>query len=271
MAVAVYCWLAPSAMEDAVGVTAIETMGGVTTSSVEPVIDPEVVLIVVVPAASALARPFVPVVLLTVATFAVVELQVTDWVRSYVLPVLNVPVAKNCCVLPIIKVGVAGVTAIDTRPDVVPFPDRLAVWGLLLAASDTVSVPVRVPTTVGVNVTLIVHFFPAPSEVPQVLVSTKSPLTEMPKIVTVALKLLVTVTERGLLVVPTVRLEKLSFVEERLTGRTPVPVALIVCGLLLALSVIITDPVVAPVAVGVKVTEIVHLEPGETREPQVFV
>jgi hypothetical protein len=256
-------------MEDDVGFT--EMVGGVTTNRVEPVIEPEVALIVVVPAASALARPFVPVVLLMVATLVALELQVTDGVRLYVLPVLNVPVAKNCWVPPTITDGFIGVTAIDTRPEVVPCPTRLAVWGLLLAVSDTLSVPVRVPTTVGVKVTLIVHFLPAPSEVVQVLVCAKSPATDMPKIVTAALKLLVSVTEMGLLVVPTVRLEKLRLVEERLTGSTPVPVMLMVCGLLLALSVRITDPVTAPVAVGVKVTEIVQLEPAGTSEPQVLV
>ena len=169
MAVAVYCCFVPSTQEDAAGVT--EMVGGVTTNSVEPVIEPEAALIVVVPAASALARPFVPVVLLIVATVVVLELQVTDGVRSYVLPVLNVPVAKNCCVPPLTTAGFMGMTAIDTRPAVVPFPTRLAVCGLLLAVSDTVSVPVRVPTTMGANVTLIVHFFAAASEMPQVLVS----------------------------------------------------------------------------------------------------
>ena len=93
----------------------------------------------------------------------------------------------------------------------------------------------------------------------------------MPRIVTVVLKLLVSVTETGLLVVPTVRLEKLSLLEDRLTGKTPVPVALMVCGLLLALSVMVTDPVAAPVAVGVKVTEMAQLDPAGTSEPQVFV
>ena len=51
-----------------------------------------------------------------------------------------------------------------------PVPVRLAVWGLLLASSTTVSAPLRVPVAVGVNVTLIVQLAKAARLVPQVLV-----------------------------------------------------------------------------------------------------
>ncbi len=50
-----------------------------------------------------------------------------------------------------------------------PVPDRLAVC--VPALSFTVSVPVRVPTAVGVNVTLIVQLEFAASDVPQLSVS----------------------------------------------------------------------------------------------------
>jgi hypothetical protein len=80
-------------------------------------------------------------------------------------------------VLPATTDGFAGVTAIEINPDVDPDPERLAVWGLLLPLSITVSVPLRAPVTVGVNVTLIVHFPLAPTLAPHVFVWAKSPLT----------------------------------------------------------------------------------------------
>src|SRR5437867_6271041 len=55
-------------------------------------------------------------------------------------------------------------------PAVVPVPVRLAVCGLFVALSVTVSVPLRVPVAAGVNVTLIVHVTPAATELPQLLV-----------------------------------------------------------------------------------------------------
>ena len=57
-----------------------------------------------------------------------------------------------------------------------PVPLRPTVWGLLLALSVSVSVPVRVPAAVGRKVTLIVQPAPAATEPAQVLVSAKSPL-----------------------------------------------------------------------------------------------
>ena len=51
----------------------------------------------------------------------------------------------------------------------------------------------------------------------------------------------------------------------------PVPVRLAVCGLFLALSVMVRVPFRVPVAVGLKATLIVHLAPGATLVPQVLV
>ena len=58
----------------------------------------------------------------------------------------------------------------------VPVPERLAVCGVLVALSVTVSVAERVPPAVGVNVTLMVQLELAASEVPQLFVCAKSPL-----------------------------------------------------------------------------------------------
>lgn len=52
---------------------------------------------------------------------------------------------------------------------------------------------------------------------------------------------------------------------------TPVPLRLMTCGLLLALSVIVIPPVLMPTAVGVKVTLIVQLPLEATDGPHVFV
>jgi hypothetical protein len=66
---------------------------------------------VVVPRPTAVASPAV----LIVATVAAEELHVAVLVRFCVLASVYVPVAVNCCVLPLAIEGVAGVTAIDTN------------------------------------------------------------------------------------------------------------------------------------------------------------
>ena len=58
-----------------------------------------------------------------------------------------------------------------------PMPVKLMVCGLPLALSVTVKVPVRVPVAAGRKVTLIVHWAPAASELLQLLVWAKSPLS----------------------------------------------------------------------------------------------
>src|SRR6266581_5060092 len=60
--------------------------------------------------------------------------------------------------------------------ELVPVPVRPAVCGLPLALSATLNVALLVPLAVGVKVTLIVHWAPAATEVPQLLVCPKSPL-----------------------------------------------------------------------------------------------
>jgi len=77
----------------------------------DPLAEPEVAIIVVLPTAKAVARP----ALLTEACAGPVELQVTAAVRFCVLPSLKVPVAVNCCVMPLGTETFAGVTDIDTN------------------------------------------------------------------------------------------------------------------------------------------------------------
>src|SRR5208283_3672424 len=76
--VAVNCCWFPAAIDGLTGVTAIDTStGAVTVSPVEPLMEPEVAWMVVLPAATAVARP----ALLMVATEVTLEVQVADEVR----------------------------------------------------------------------------------------------------------------------------------------------------------------------------------------------
>lgn len=85
-----------------------------------------------------------------------------------------------------------------------PVPVRLDVWGELLALSDTLKVPVRVPVCVGVKVTLILQLVFAASVLPQVVEETlKSPLADGLMPVSVTLCLLARVNTLAALVTPT--------------------------------------------------------------------
>jgi hypothetical protein len=127
-------------------------------------------------------------------------------------------------------------------------PERLTVWGLLAALSVMVTAAFSVEVNVGVNVTLIVQEPPfAATEPPQLSVSPKSPafvpFTAM-AVVKVWLPVLLRMTVRAPLVVPNDWLPKVKLLVERpATGAvpTPVPVRVIICGLLLALSVMTTE------------------------------
>src|SRR5205085_10590043 len=82
----------------------------VTVKLVLAVIEPDVALMLVPPVATLLANPAV----VMVATAGVAELHCTLAVMSWVVPLLNVPVALNCSVMPTAIEGTAGVIAIDT-------------------------------------------------------------------------------------------------------------------------------------------------------------
>lgn len=83
----------------------------VTVRTAELLTEPNDAVIVVWPGANPVARP--PV--LIVATDGVEELQLTELVRSCVLPSLNNPVALNDCVVPEAIVGFAGATVMVER------------------------------------------------------------------------------------------------------------------------------------------------------------
>jgi hypothetical protein len=103
-----------------------------------------------------------------------------------------------------LKVRLVGVTPANGA---LPVPVRLTVWGLLVPLSVMVNEAVRVPGAVGANVTLMVQVPPAATELPQVLVSEKSPAlvpaTWMPVMVKLALPVLFRVRGWDVLVDPT--------------------------------------------------------------------
>jgi hypothetical protein len=95
-----------------VGVIAKDTsVAGFTVRVVDPDMLPDVAVMVLVPAATEVARPFEPVVLLIDATLVLEEFQATVSVRSCVELSENVPVAVNCWVVPLAMLGLAGVIA----------------------------------------------------------------------------------------------------------------------------------------------------------------
>src|SRR5277367_5968144 len=180
---AVNCWVAPLVIEGFAGVTAIDcNVAAVTVSNVEPEIDDDVAEIVEVPTAAPEARPDV----LMVAMAVLPEDHVTLDVRFWVEPSLNVPVAVNCCVAPLVIEGFAGVTAIDCNvaavtvrtvepliaPDValiveVPTPAPLASPAALIVAmvvvpDDHVTLDVRFCVVPSLNVPVAVNCCVAP-------------------------------------------------------------------------------------------------------------
>lgn len=89
---ALNCCVVCAAMTGLGGSTAIETSGAVVTDNVVlPLIPPEVALIMTDPIPFPVATPA-----LTVATVESEELHVADVVKSWLLPLLYVPIALNC-------------------------------------------------------------------------------------------------------------------------------------------------------------------------------
>jgi len=136
--------------------------------------------------------------------------------------------------------GAVGVAAAS-----VPVPERLTVCTLpqpqLQALSVMLTEAVRLPLAEGLNVTLMVQWARATTDLPQVLVCAKSlpfiPLTARLVILKAAVPVLVRVTVRAVLVVLTDWLPKARLVGERLTAGMPLPTKVTPCGLPRALSV----------------------------------
>src|SRR5439155_19507578 len=141
--------------------------------------------------------------------------QVLVWAKS---PLAAMPVIFNAALPVFVRVTDFGVfvpTTCDPKFKLVaerltsalsPVPVMATVCVLpatALLLSVIVSVPERLPSCVGVNVTLIVQLAPAAIEPPQTLVSEKSPLAVMLVIVRAAAPVLLRVRVWAPLVVPT--------------------------------------------------------------------
>ncbi len=72
-----------------------------------------VAVIMEVPAATAVAKPFKPVVLLMITTAVSDELQFTADVQFNVVPSVKIAVAINSCAEPVAMVALAGLTLIE--------------------------------------------------------------------------------------------------------------------------------------------------------------
>src|SRR5450755_2913448 len=139
----------------------------------------------------------------------------------------------------------------------VPVPVNDTVCGLEIALSVTLMLPVRVLSVVGLNLTVMLQLAPAATLVPQVLISSKSPLAAMLVMVNVAVPVLVRLITCPALIVFTSCVAKVKLAGERTTVApppTPTPDNETSCGLLAALSVIDKSAVSFPLMLGVKVT-----------------
>jgi len=109
--VAVNCLLASSGMVELTGAIASETrIALVTVTEAVPEIEPELAVTVDVPAPIAVPSP----VELTVRTLFALDDHWTD-VSTCVLPSSNVPVAVNCCSVPIASEDVDGEIEMEVR------------------------------------------------------------------------------------------------------------------------------------------------------------
>jgi hypothetical protein len=111
-----------------------------TVKEVEPLIGPEVAVMVAVPCPELVASPLLPTALLIIATAADDELQVAVVVTSCVVPSVYVPVARNCCIVPSAIDESAGVIASEARA--AGFTASVAVWFMLPELTPIVVEPV---------------------------------------------------------------------------------------------------------------------------------
>ena len=103
-------------MLGAAGVTLIDTrVAAVTVRDVFPDTEPSEAVMVTDPVATANAMPFEPDALLIEAIVVSDEVQATLLVRFWVELSVYTPVAVNEVLVPFARVGLAGVTPIDTR------------------------------------------------------------------------------------------------------------------------------------------------------------
>jgi len=158
---------------------------------------------------------------------------------------------------------------------VVPVPLSVMVCGEVAAPSLMVTAAVSAPETVGAKWPWMVQLAPAARLVPQLFAKTKedvsAPVSVMLVIDNAEFPLLVSVTVCELPVEPTFTDPKDRLVADRLTGGlTPVPLSVMVCGDVEALSVMVTNAVRVPAVMGAKWPWMVQLAPAARLVPQVL-
>jgi hypothetical protein len=153
-------------------------VGAVTVREAVPEVPPQAAEITADPAATAVASPFEPAALLTVATLALEVLQVAEAVRFCVVLFENVPVAVNCCVAPVVRAEVRGATAIETNvagetvrvvdpdrvPDVAVIVVEPAATGVASPFEPAALLMVATDDDDELQVTVVVRFCVEPSE-----------------------------------------------------------------------------------------------------------
>ena len=151
----------------------------------------------------------------------------------------------------------------------------MADCGEPVALSATEIAAVRPPVDPGVNVTVIVQFAPAASELPQLFACPKLlalvPVTEMPVMVRAAVPGFDSVMGSAVAAVPTSVLGKGSGLGlSTACGAVPVPVITADCGEPVALSATEMAAVRLPVDPGVNATVMVQVAPAASEPPQLF-
>lgn len=159
------------------------------------------------------------------------DVQVVEETLNSPVVEIEIPVSETLCLLDSLNVlaalvdptAVAGnfaLAGVNVTP-AIPVPESGTCCGLLGALSVRVMSPVRAPSSVGVNVTLIVQLEPAFSVAPQVVeLMAKSPLATMLLMSRVAVPLFLTVTVFAADVPPTVSFPKVNEVGVRTTAGT---------------------------------------------------
>ncbi len=154
----------------------------------------------------------------------------------------------------------------------VPVPLNFNCCGLSGALSVIEIAPVRVPIVVGLNVIVKVQLAPGLTAEPHVLLWLNGPVTPMLEIFRTPNPVLVRVAVLARLVVNTTCVRNVRLVGDNFTaGLTPTPARETDCGLPLALSEMMRLAVRVPVALGLKVTLIVHAAPGAIDVRQLLV
>jgi hypothetical protein len=136
-------------MDGFAGVTATDC-NAAEVSVVVPETPEKVAVITVEPAATAVTNPLTVPAVPTVAMVVSVELHVAKVVRSWLAPLVKVPVALSCWVVPMAMEGFAGVNAIDANPAEV----RVVDTETFPAETEMVVVPVAMAVTSPPGVTV---------------------------------------------------------------------------------------------------------------------